>query len=48
MNNDVLEAAHAIWSLRYSDADVVLAAGSIVPAAIAGAPAPRWVLAERV
>jgi hypothetical protein len=30
MNNDVLEAAHAIWSLRYSDADVVLAAGSIM------------------
>ena len=30
MNNDVLDAAHAIWSQRYSGADVVLAAGSIV------------------
>jgi hypothetical protein len=30
MNKDVLDAAHAIWSQRYSSADVVLAAGSIV------------------
>jgi|SRR5581483_4931137 len=30
MNNDVLDAARAIWSQRYSGADVVLAAGSIV------------------